>query len=124
MKRSIFAIILVLLLIFTFAACGGKNKNDLSEDNSGIIEGVGDSTLDIDDIFDNNSENDNGGENSNSSSAGDSSSNDASSDSSEVSSSSDESSSLTSSSVSQGGNTDVSIDYEDPSVWTEPVGGQ
>ena len=99
--------LLSLILIFTLVACGGKNKeqggeenkgnSSLNENNSSVITGATDNGdgLNINDIF------------------GDDSS-------SQTETSSDSSSSSVSDSGSSS-NSSSGINYNDPSIWTDPV---
>ena len=113
--------ILSLILVFTLVACGGKDNeqggndnNDnasLNENNSSVITGATDNNggIDINDIF-------GGGSDSQSGSSSDTSSG-SSNDSSQNPSGSvgGSDSSLDSSNNSSG------INYDDPSIWTDPV---
>lgn len=137
MKRFIGILLVVLLVCLSFAACSkpasdpnadnDNNKNDSSV--SDITEGQADAVIDADDIFGNNSS-----ESGNSNSSGSNSSGSSQSNSSDSSASSDSNSSSggTSDSSNSGSSTSSSddssgsssIDYEDPNVWTPPVGGQ
>lgn len=136
MKR-IFAICLVISIIcFAFSACSKPNgiKDDDKSNVSDITEGVGDAVLDVDDIFGNNSDSSGGtdasGDTNSSegqSSGSEQSESSSSNSSSEDVNSSDESSSSENSSENVNSNSSGSsskIDYEDPNVWTKPVGGQ
>ena len=111
--------IVSLLLIFVLAACGDKDKNedggDASKGNSSVVIGNTDdgSSINVDDIFGNDGSS---SESSSGSSSGSSSSN--------VSDGNDSASSEVSSddsSSDDSGNNSSGINYDDPSIWTDPV---
>ncbi len=107
--------IVSLLLVFVLAACGDKDKNedggDASKGNSSVVTGNTDdgSSINVDDIFGNDGssyEPSSESSSSNVSDGNDSASSEVSSD----DSSSDDS-----------GNNSSGINYDDPSIWTDPV---
>ncbi|MBR2043260.1 MAG: hypothetical protein IJ946_02855 [Clostridia bacterium] len=123
--RFIFNVIVVfafsLLLIFTLAACGNKTEDGGNSSvpseapSSSVTSGStdDDNALDADDIF---------GTDSSSSSSSDGSDASDGSESSDSSNSSDTSSDASdASSGDQQDNNSSGIDYDDPSIWTDPV---
>ena len=131
MKRIIAICLVVFAVCFSFSACSKPNedKDDDKSTVSDINEGVGDAVLDVNDIFGNNSASSGGTDVSGSSASsenGQSESGSSNGVSKDGSTSEDGDSSENSSENANNNSTSGSskIDYEDPDVWTKPVGGQ